>query len=307
MGNRVKGQGSRNKVYAVILVGGKGKRLKPLSTDAKPKAFLSVTKDNKTMFRRTVDRINKIIPPENIMVLASRNHSSVVRNNFPSLRADNLVLEPVSRNTAPAITLAASILKRRFGNAVMVVLPSDHYITSEKKYLAVLRKGIDFVKRNKDALVVLGLEPEYAATGFGYIKTKDQRPETRDRDISKVERFTEKPDLKTAKKFIKSKRYLWNSGMFIFKASTLLETVMRTAPGIFKGITKFEKEHLERSFRDLPDISIDYAVMEKARNVYCVKAAFGWHDIGNFDSLKEILRRESRSFVERKGKVVGIL
>lgn len=296
---------STNRIYAAILVGGKGKRLRPLSTDARPKAFLSITRDRKTMFRKTIDRVRRIVPLKNILVVANKAHSKLVRDDFPSIDKKNLLLESASRNTAPAITLAALTLQGRSEDAIMLVLPTDQYIMDEDKYLNSIKEAIDFVKDNKDALLVLGIVPRYPATGFGYMKTKNQMPKTQNQKIYKVERFTEKPNLKTAKRYVKSKRFLWNAGAFIFAAGSILNAVKKYAPKIFNGLKNLNL--IDKNYRRLPDISIDYAVMEKADEIWCVRGSYSWLDAGSFDSLRDVLAREGREFVVRNGKVVRIL
>jgi mannose-1-phosphate guanylyltransferase len=159
-------------IYAVILVGGIGKRLMPLSKPSRPKPFLSVTKDNKTIFRKTVDRIKKIIPSQNITVVANQLQAHLVKKSFPKISKENLLLEKVSRNTAPAIALAALALRNRHPDAIMIVLPADHYIGNEKSYLNTVTKGVDFVADNPNTLVTIGLKPRFPATGYGYIRVK---------------------------------------------------------------------------------------------------------------------------------------
>jgi mannose-1-phosphate guanylyltransferase len=290
-------QRTAQNVYTVILVGGKGKRLRPLSSDARPKAFLSVTRDRKTMFRKALDRARILVPENNILVVANKAHAALVKRDFPGIKKENLLLEPVSRNTAPAIILAAYVLKKRQGDALMVVLPTDQYVASGKKYIRSLKTGMDFAEDNA-ALVVLGVRPDRPSPQFGYIKIGARRPKTADRKIFKVERFTEKPDPETAKKYMDSGKYLWNTGAFIFKASSLLRAAEIFVPRILKSLKNYAK---------LPDISIDYAIMEKARNIYCVMGEYQWQDMGNFESLARILRRESRRFVMKNGKIVKVL
>jgi len=292
------------KVCAVILVGGKGKRLRPLSTNAKPKAFLSITKNHKTMFKVTLERIKRIIPSNNILVSANKAHLKLIKRDFPGITKKNLILEPASRNTAPAITLAAVALKERFKDAVMVVVPADQYISDEKKYLKAIRSAVASAAKN-NCLIVLGLKPTFPSTEFGYIKIKSQK--TKGKDIYKVDKFTEKPNLKTAKRFLKDGRYLWNAGAFVFKISSILEAMEVFAPRVLHGAKRFNKLKTARIYKNLPDISIDYAVMENANNICCVKGTYRWQDIGSFNALKEVLRRESRDFILKKGKVTRIL
>lgn len=287
--------------YAVILVGGKGKRLRPLSTDARPKAFLSITRDQKTMFGRTVERISRIIPESKIMVVANSDHERLVKKYFKGIRKDNLILEPVSRNTAPAVACASSILNARDPEAILVVLPADHYVTRVKDYLNVLKSGIDFA-RNNEVVVAIGIDPESPSTEYGYIRVHLR---ARGEKAYKVEKFTEKPDFKTARGYINSGHYLWNSGVFIFKASVMLKLIKLYAPKINSVLS--DKSGLAKAYSKFPDISLDYSIMEKVHNVYCVKGDYGWMDVGNFESLKAVLRRESRRFIEKGGKVIKIL
>lgn len=288
--------GYRDHIYTVVLVGGKGKRLRPLSSDARPKAFISVTEDRKTMFRKTLDRMKKFVPENKILVVANKAHERLVKKDFPQIKRGNLLLEPVSRNTAPAITLAASVLSKRDEDAVMVIVATDQYIADEGKYIDSIKNGIDFVKSNEKTLVMMGIEPRTPSVELGYVKV--QKPEFKGQKIYKVEKFTEKPDLETAKKYVKSGRYLWNAGAFIFKADTFLSVVKKLAPKIYNGLKNYTK---------LPDISIDYAIMEKARNIYCIKGQFRWCDMGSFENLADVLRRESRKFITDNGKIIKII
>ena len=289
-------------VYAVILVGGIGKRLQPLSRPSRPKPFLSVTKDKKTIFRKTIDRISKAIPAENIIVVANKSQAGLVRKNFKKLPKENLLLERASRNTAPAIALAALNIKKRDSLATMIVLPADHYIGNRKVYLDAIKSGVDFVEKNPRTIVTIGLKPYFPATAYGYIRVEGRRLKG---GIYKVERFVEKPDLKTAVKFIGDRNYLWNAGTFIFKANTFLGAVRRLATDIYGAFKDMRR--IEEKYESLPNISVDYAIMEKAYEIYCVKGAYFWEDIGSFDNLRKILKKEGRRFIEKDGKVTKII
>lgn len=292
------------RVFAVILVGGKGKRLRPLSTDAKPKAFLSITKDGKTIFKKTLERIKRLIPPADILVSANKSHAKLVKRDFPAIKRENLILEPVSRNTAPAIGLAAMALKKKFTDAIMIIVPADQYIPDDGKYIKAIKDAARFAAEN-DCLMMLGLRPTYPATGFGYLKIKTRIPSGA-KDIYKVDKFVEKPDLITAKRYMRGGRYLWNAGAFVFRANSILKAIRAHAPAIYSLLMQAEPSNPGRLYARFPDISIDYAVMEHAENIYCVKGGYRWQDIGSFDSLKEILKRENRDFIEKNGKVVEI-
>lgn len=296
---------SSNRVFAVILVGGKGKRLRPLSTDAKPKAFLSITKDRKTMFKKTLERIKGFIPSENILVSANRAHAGLVKKDFPDIKKENLILEPVSRNTAPAIGLAAMALKKRFADAVMIIVPADQYIPDEDKYLKAIKNAVSFAVEN-DCLMMLGLKPTYPATGFGYVKV-EARASVKTKDIYAVDKFVEKPDLNTAKRYVKDRQYLWNAGAFVFRANSILKSICAHMPAIYSLLMQAGPSNPGSMYAKFPDISIDYAVMEHARNIFCVKGGYRWWDIGSFEALKEILKREGRDFVEKGAKIIKVL
>lgn len=290
-------------LYAVILVGGKGKRLRPLSTDEHPKAFLSVTKNRKSMFANTVSRVRKLIPSSRIVVVANKAHARLVRKEFPQLSGKNLLLEPVSRNTAPAVGYAAAVIAARDRDAVMAILPTDHYIRDERRQLEAIAAGADFLERNKDAIIVFGIKPTFPSTGFGYIKIAKRRAATT-AGVSRVERFVEKPGSGTARRYLRSRAYLWNSGAFLFSAGRLLEEMRVSAPAIYRNLRDVKR--LGKRYAGMPDISLDYAVMEKAKKIYCIRGSYGWNDLGSFEALKKVLKRESRKFVEAGGKVLRI-
>jgi len=291
-----------NHLYACILVGGKGKRLRPLSTNAKPKAFLSVTRSGRSMLGDTLNRVRKIVPQKNIIIAANKAHAHLIRKEFRSLKNSNLVLEPVSRNTAPAIARIAAILLKRDKEATVIVLPADHYITGEKKHDASLKKGMAFAK-NGENLVVFGLEPTFASTQFGYIRLKNKVPGTK--GVYEVKKFTEKPNAATAKKFVRDGRYLWNLGMFAFRADTMLDAFMKHAPAIYNKLKDLDK--VDKTYKRFPDISIDYCIMEKSRNIFCVKSSYIWQDIGSFDTLREVLNNEGRKYKSsQSGRITKI-
>ena len=255
------------------------------------------------MFARTMERALRIVPSTNIVVVANRRHSSLVRKDAPAVKGDNLILEPFSRNTAPAVILAAKVLFKKKKDALMVVLPADQYIHDESSYIDAVRKGIDFVNNHRKGIVVLATRPTEPSTAYGYVRLRRAKCWTR--RAEKVKEFIEKPDLSTAKRYLRNKRYLWNTGAFIFSASGILDAARRLVPGIYDTVTG--NRDIGKMYERLPDISIDYAVMERASNIYCVMGEYGWQDMGSFESLKSILKRESRRFVSRGGKIVKII
>jgi len=294
---------TKERVFAIVLVGGKGKRLRPLSTDAMPKAFLSITRDRRTMFANTLKRIERLIPASQVMVVANKAHARLVRKDTPGIKKDRLVLEPVSRNTAPAIALAARILQENNEADVIAVLPTDHYIPDEAKQLACLKEGIEIALRGDAGFIVFGLEPKYPATGFGYIKLKGKVPGTR--NAFRVDRFVEKPDLGMAKKYASSGSYLWNSGIFVFRVDRLMAAVKRHAPRIYRLLK--DPGRASKDYTKMPNISIDYAIMERVKGICCIRGSYRWNDVGSFESLKKVLIVEGRRFVEKDEKIVKIL
>jgi len=285
-------------VYAVVLVGGKGKRLRPLSTNLRPKAFLSVTNDRETMFRNTIDRLLKLVESDHIVIVANKKHHTLVKRDLPKDSWNNILLEPVSRNTAPAIALAARYIMSMDRDAVMLVMPADHYIPDRGKEREALILGINFAKRHADAIITVGIDPKRPSTEYGYIKV------SKSSTIAKVECFTEKPDIDTAERYIASGKYLWNAGIFIFRLGALSASLRKYAPKIFHMI---QCRDPYRAYDDMPEISIDYAIMEKAGNIYCVKGRYEWNDVGSFDTLEKVLKIESRRFVKKSGKIIKII
>jgi mannose-1-phosphate guanylyltransferase len=263
---------------------------------------LSITADRKTMFSRTVLRARKLVRDGNIVVVANRSHARLVRRDFPAIKKCNLITEPVSRNTAPAIALAASELKRRGIDPVVIVLPTDQYIIDEKAYIDSLAKAARFAA-NMDAIVVIGVTPDSPSTEFGYIRAHEHA--RYGKGIYKVERFMEKPKIDVAKGYIKSGKFLWNTGAFVFRASVLLRALRYCAPNIARSFEDPRKALV--NYGRLSNISIDHAVMQKAPNLYCVRGSYGWRDMGSFENVRWALIRESRDFLSRGDKILKVL
>lgn len=277
---------------ALIMAGGRGERFWPKSRKNLPKQFLSLTDDGKTMIQLTVERILPLVRLEDIYIATNRDYKDLVRRQLPNLPEENILCEPVGKNTAPCIGLGAVHMAKKYGDAVMMVLPSDHLIKYNSIFCNTLRDACRVAEQGPN-LVTLGITPDSPETGYGYIKFLPEK--TLDRAFE-VERFVEKPDLETAKVYLATEQYLWNSGMFIWKVSTILENLERFLPETYSGLRKLqaaigtskEQQVLEQEFRDFQPVSIDYGVMEKAENIYIVSGSFGWDDVGSWLAVGRI-------------------
>ncbi|MEG2289451.1 MAG: mannose-1-phosphate guanylyltransferase [Clostridium sp.] len=273
---------------ALIMAGGKGTRFWPLSTEKNPKQFLNLLGED-TMVQMTVKRLLPLIPMERIFAVTSEEYIDILRKQLPYLKRENIIVEPVGRNTAPCIALSALHISKIYKEATMLVLPSDHLIRNENAFLEVVDGGAEFIEKNKEAIITIGIKPTRAETGYGYIRYKDKF----EGEPMKVEAFVEKPNLQLAEKYMKSGQYLWNSGMFMWKCQHILN-LMKMYEGntydILKeiAITKEEKYHdvLEQRYKDVDSISVDFAIMEKAENIYVIPGELGWDDIGSWKAIE---------------------
>ena len=297
------------KKTALIMAGGRGERFWPRSRQSLPKQFLSLTDDKKTMLQLTVERILPLVAMEDIFIVTNRGYRELVRAQLPELPEGNILCEPVGKNTAPCIGLGAVHIAKKYGDAVMMVLPSDHLIKYTSLFLNTLTDACEVAEQGGN-LVTLGIAPDCPETGYGYIKFQPEQ--TLGRAFA-VEKFVEKPDLETAKAYLASEQYLWNSGMFIWKTSTILDNLQAHLPETYAGLCKIreaigtpvEEQVLEREFQAFEAESIDYGVMEKAKNIYILSGAFGWDDVGSWLAVGRIKRsNELGNVVE--GNVVTV-
>lgn len=280
------------KKTALIMAGGRGERFWPRSRRDFPKQFLCLTGDGKTMIQHTVERIRPIVAMEDIFVATNRDYRALVKEQLPGLPEENILCEPVGRNTAPCIGLAAVHMAKKYGDALMIVLPSDHLIKYNAMFLSTLQDGCR-VAMEKQNLVTVGITPDYPETGYGYVQFNSVQMEGK---AFRVDRFVEKPDLETAKAYLDSEQYLWNSGMFLWKVSSILEKLHEFLPETWEGLQKIgeaigtpaQQNVLEREFVRFSSQSIDYGVMEKAKDIYILPGAFGWDDVGSWLALERI-------------------
>ena len=279
----------------VIMAGGKGERFWPKSRTNLPKQFLSLTDDGKSMIQHTDERVKNLVDIENVYVVTNEMYKNLVLEHIPDIPKENIIIEPVAKNTAPCIGLAAVHIAKKDINSKMIILPSDHLIKFNEIFIDTLKIALDVVEKD-DNLATIGITPNYPETGYGYINfTKGQNFKD-STNIYEVLRFVEKPTLEKAKEYLTSGQYLWNSGIFVWKVSTILKNFKEYLPEIYEGLQKIGEsinteeyeEVLRKEFPNLPSESIDYGIMEQAKNIYVIPGNFGWADVGSWLSLERI-------------------
>jgi mannose-1-phosphate guanylyltransferase len=281
-------------IYGVILAGGRGERFWPLSRQDNPKQLLKLTSD-KTMILETVDRLDGFIPREQILVVTGAHLRDKILAAVPGLTDDNLLLEPEGRNTCLAIGIAAAHLKRKDPEAVMVILSSDHLITPTEKLVSILRAGAEQASKEKN-LFTIGVVPTRAETAYGYIELGEKTINYSGIDFYRVKQFKEKPNPTKAQEYYLDRCHLWNSGMFVWRADTILEAIERYVPGVYDCVKIYEKsigqpdeaQAREKLYCDSISISIDFAVLENAPNVLTMKGEIKWDDVGSWLALDRI-------------------
>jgi len=281
--------------YVVIMAGGGGTRLWPLSRKEKPKQLLSLL-GKETLFQSTVARLEKLFPPERIVIVTVAELAREMQEQVPSIPAENYLIEPAPRGTASVVALAAAVLKKRDPQAVMAIQTSDHYIRNRDLFHYLIRTAFDVAKKNY--LVTLGIAPTFPSTGYGYIQQGEPLDGDYKYPVYKVQRFKEKPDQETAQQLLHSGDHSWNSGMFIWRADAILAEIERQMPELFKAVkevsaawdTLKQDEVLQEYWHDLKNQTIDYGILEKAEHVAVLPAGgLGWSDVGSWNSLFEIL------------------
>ncbi len=281
--------------YAVIMAGGSGTRFWPLSRRQHPKQLLPLFSP-KTLIEETVDRIRALFPVDRILVVCNAEHVPAVRNCLTDIPADNIIGEPVGRNTAPCVALAAEIIHRRNPEAVMCLLPADHSIREEERFRTLIDIALKAANQG-DTLVTFGIIPTTPHTGYGYIRSGATDSAIEGVAVLKAEEFVEKPDRMTAEHYLAEGNFYWNSGMFAWKSRVILEELKEHLPEIVQPIHDyFESGHqvqdsdaFRQMFSRLPAISIDFGVMEKSRRVVLIRGDFGWNDVGSWDALESVL------------------
>jgi len=284
--------------YAILMAGGVGSRFWPVSTAEFPKQFHDMLGSGDTLIQKTFSRLSKLIPAENILILTNEKYNDIVLEQLPLVKQEQVLLEPAMRNTAPCILYASLKIQKENPDAVMVVAPSDHWIEDEAAFTDNLQQCFDFCSK-ENALMTLGIQPTFPNTGFGYIEfdKSDSNP------VKKVRQFREKPDYETAKSFLDSGNFLWNGGIFIWSAKSITEAFEKFQPqmnqlflqGKESYNTPDEVRFINENYALAENVSIDYAVMENAKNVYVLPATFDWNDLGTWGSLHEKLNKDEQN------------
>lgn len=308
---------------ALIMAGGKGERFWPLSTDEKPKQFLSLL-GNKSMLQMTVERVSKIMPLDRIFIVTGEMYKSLVLEQLPDINERNIIIEPIGRNTAPCISLSAMYIKNIYDDAVIAVLPSDHFIQNDDRFNEILISGHEFIEDNKNNIITIGITPDRPETGYGYIKysneknalkTDDSTYAAMDKDnieVLEVEKFIEKPNLEKAKEYISEGNYLWNAGMFIWHIDNIIELTKKCLPHTYevlksidmKSLKSYEKTCKEK-YPLVDNISVDYGIMEKVDTINVIPGDFGWDDVGSWFAIERYSDKDTNNNV-CKGDIKSI-
>lgn len=282
--------------YAVIMAGGVGSRFWPVSKSGFPKQFHDMLGTGKSLLQTTFERVSEIVPTENILILTNERYQDLVANQLPEVTSGQILLEPAMRNTAPCILYAALKIQQKDPKAVMLVAPSDHWIENRRAFREDVTKSFAY-SGSTDALITLGIKPLAPNTGYGYIKfDRENKAES----FNKVMRFTEKPNLELAKSFLLQGNFLWNAGIFVWSVKAISEAFQRHQPVIYTLFesgksaynTSAEQEFIDRHYHESENISIDYAILEKAQNVWVLPASFDWNDLGTWGSLYDKLDKD---------------
>jgi mannose-1-phosphate guanylyltransferase len=318
-------------VFAVVMAGGVGTRFWPLSRQRFPKQFLEIVGSG-SLLGNTVSRLTPLVDARNTYVVTNKLQSDIVGQQVPSIPEENVLVEPFGRNTAPCIALAASWIRRVDPDGLMIVSPADHIIGDIPEFQRILKLALH-IAEERDALVTIGIHPTHPATGFGYIQTAEEevdRNPHRSEGVYQVKTFAEKPNVETAERFLQSGDFLWNSGIFVWRAATILKEIELHLPDLHEQLGALQAsigtpEHpqvLEQAYGFIRSISVDYGVMEKAGNVFVVKGDFGWSDVGSWDEVvrlsptdadgnslkgKVIIRNASDNFIEAGGRLVAAI
>lgn len=278
--------------HLVIMAGGVGSRFWPMSTEDKPKQFIDVLGTGRTLIQLTYDRFEGICSPENVWVLTNKKYAALVHEQLPEIPVGNILQEPCRRNTAPCIAYISWRIKERNPKANIVVSPSDHIVTNGNEFRRIISSALKFAGET-DAIVTLGMKPTRPETGFGYIQADLRSPSARNKEVFRVDQFKEKPDLATATQYLRENNFFWNAGIFVMSCATIVNAFRVYQPSmarIFESMrtiygTDKEQAIIDERYPECESISVDYAIMEKAEEIFVFPADFGWSDLGTWGSL----------------------
>ena len=290
---------SRINNHLVIMAGGVGSRFWPMSTAERPKQFIDVLGTGKTLLQLTVERFGALVDPKNVWVVTNEKYADIVSEQLPDMPRENILCEPCRRNTAPCIAYVSWRIKSKDPKANIVVTPSDHIVMNVQEFQRVISECMAFTE-DSDAIVTLGMKPTRPETGYGYIQADLSSPSLRNKQIFRVDSFREKPDLETAEQYIKKNYYFWNAGIFIWNVSTIVNAFRVYQPKLAKIFetllpvygTAEEQQAINEQFPKCENISVDYAIMEKAEEIFVCPADFGWSDLGTWGSLLTQSKRD---------------
>jgi len=290
--------------YCIIMAGGVGSRFWPFSRNDRPKQFLDFFGTGRTLLQLTFDRLRHVVPAENILIVSNTIYKDLILEQLPEIKADQVLLEPNRRNTAPCIAYAVNRIKAMTDKANIIVAPSDHLIMKELDFLDTLKTGLEFIENN-DCLLTLGIKPSRPETGYGYIQIDDGET-----NLRRVKTFTEKPNAELAQIFFETGEFFWNSGIFLWNLQTIVKAFDELLPEVSSkftaGVEFFntnkEQEFIDQMYQTCPNISIDYGIMEKAANVHVLCSDFGWTDLGTWGSLYEMSPKDEHENVSLKCK-----
>ena len=285
--------------HLVIMAGGVGSRFWPMSTTERPKQFIDVLGVGRSLLQLTLDRFKGICAPENVWIVTNQKYFELVKEQLPEVPVGNILCEPCRRNTAPCIAYVSWRIKSQDPKANIVVTPSDHIVADDNEFKRVVKSCLKFTSET-DAIVTLGMKPNRPETGYGYIQADLSTSSPRNKEIYRVDSFREKPDLETAKKYIAQNNYFWNAGIFIWSVSTIVNAFRVYQPAlskIFEGMldiygTEQEQVMIDKLYPECENISVDYAIMEKAEEIFVCPADFGWSDLGTWGSLLAQTKRD---------------
>lgn len=299
------------KITALIMAGGKGERFWPRSRVKLPKQLISLNGE-KTMIQLTVERLNKLIEKQDIFIITNSDYSELIAKQLPDIPADNIIVEPMGKNTAACIGLSAIRIQEKYDDCIMLVLPSDHIIKDEEEFIKIIKGACNVAEENQN-ICTIGIVPSYPETGYGYIKLDRNADAYENLNVYKVDKFVEKPNLETAKSYIESKMYFWNSGMFAWKHSTIVNLINEHMPKLADALHNMklaigndnEYKVINDEYLNLDSISIDYGIMEKAKEIFVIPGDFGWDDVGSWNALERVFEPDEFGNII-KGNVITI-